>query len=473
MAAPLRIGLRRLPEVAGGCNPKPTNLMDNPDRVLNVNGGTCSRLFRALGGKKNLFLLMLLSVPFITYGIVVYIYATNVPYQDDFDAALDFVNRFTDANSLSARSKLIGRQHNEHRIVLDRFFFLGSYYLQDGVNFRTITILGNLGWVLTVMALVLIAYRRFHLSLARLLPIPWVMLSFVHYENMFFAMAAVQNYWFILWSVILMYSLSVNKRVGCLVVLFFMALFTSAGGVALYILANVFLVLQRNSKRFWHFFVASTLCMAVFFVRYRISLAGSNLPDQQPELLGRLVNFLAFLGNVFFPSFGASAAIVASVALGLIVGLVSLKIVIAPKSDNFLRLSLAFILTTALTVALTRSFGESQAQASRYSVYPLLALVLIYISGPTISKWVARRGGIWIALVLSVSVYLCAASIVEAKRFPAIRDQRISSIAAFSCGDRGKLLYAGDKRHASDILISSLRRQIFVLSRDCGNHIQS
>ena len=399
----------------------------------------------------------ILSIPFLTYILAVFRYAINVPYEDDFDAALDFLNQFTDANTLATRIKLVGMQHNEHRIVLDRLAFLGSYYLEGEVNFRTATIFGNIGWLLTVAALTTIARKRFSLSVARLLPIPYILLSFIHYENMYFAMAAIQNYWSIFFSVMFLYWMSSERPFALWAILFPITLFTSGGGLCLYVLANFFLFTQKNWKRFWSFFCLSSLCVAAYFLRYHRPIP--NAHETQLDPIDRLRNLFAFLGNIFLPSFG-TVAIIPCVILGLLLASLSIAIIRNGSSDNFLRLALAFVILTATTVALTRNFGDSQGQASRYSVYPLLTLVVIYIAVST-SDWVATHGLIWMATVLTTTTYLWGVSAAESIHFPTMREQRTASITAFNSGDRESLLYSGDKAHAAAILVISQNRNIY------------
>jgi hypothetical protein len=202
-------------------------------------------------------------VPFVAYGLNILKYAVNIPLHDDFDAALNFTNNFIHTGTAEGRVKLIFAQHNEHRIVFTRLIFLGNYYVLHGINFRYCIILGNLGWVLTVVMLTLIFHRIFRLSLLQLLPIPFCLLSFTHSANMFFATSSLAIYWFILFSVAFLYCLSRFKFFG-LCVLFPVALFSFGGGVLLYPLGNLFLAARKRWKLAGTFFVWSTICIFVY-----------------------------------------------------------------------------------------------------------------------------------------------------------------------------------------------------------------
>ena len=106
---------------------------------------------------------------------------------------------------------LLFSQHNEHRIVFDRIVFLCHYYLFHEINFKVYIVFGNLGWILTTVMMVRYVQKNFQLPLTHLLPIPYLLLSFTHLENMFFAMAAIQNYWFVFFAVAFLMCLSMDK----------------------------------------------------------------------------------------------------------------------------------------------------------------------------------------------------------------------------------------------------------------------
>jgi hypothetical protein len=402
-------------------------------------------------------------LPFINYGLHIFLYAVNIPYWDDYDGVLDFMIRFVQSQGLAEKIVLLFSQHNEHRIVFERLVFLGNYYLFHEVNFKSYIVFGNLGWIFTTVLLVVYFREKFHLSLAHLLPIPYLLLSFIHWENMFFAMAAIPIYWFVFFSVAFLIYLSKDNRL-LFCALFLLALFTFGGGVGLYPLGNLFLALRKKWRSFALFFVLSTSCMVFYFYHYQQPSQHPNILEAAFTPLRSMAYFFSFFGNLL-PTYGGVPFLHdISLFLGFALFLLSVAFVIKRDDDHLLPLTIGFITLTALTATLARSgLGVWQAASSRYSVFPLLALVCIYILIIT-----ALPKGTIAHKIIFVSAVLCAISFwgtsvafnTYIHRFVKMRDERIISIAAFSNGDQGGLLYP-DKDRAAQILLTAEQQHIY------------
>jgi hypothetical protein len=402
-----------------------------------------------------------LAVPFVAYGWSILKYAINIPYQDDFGAALNFTSQFIHAGTAEERVKLILGQHNEHRIVFCRLIFLGNYYVLHGINFRYCIILGNLGWVLTVVMLTLIFHRIFRLSLLQLLPIPFCLLSFTHSANMFWAIASLVNYWFILFSVAFLYCLSRFKFFG-LYALFPVALFSSGGGVVLYLLGNLFLAARKRWKLAWTFFGLSTTCIFVYFYNYIKPSHHPKLSDAVLHPFRTIAYVFVYLGNIWPPQLGNLTVIALSSATGLTICVLSIYIIVRRRSDDFLRLTLGFVMLIAIAAASTRSaFGIGQALSPRYPMYPLLALTCIYVYAST-SERLAAHSTVWVSIALCVVVYWGTTSAIYGKHFSDTRDNRIAVIEAFRNGDKDKLLKLHpNKEFAAKMLLNAERQRIY------------
>ncbi len=401
-----------------------------------------------------------LAVPFVAYGFCILKYAINIPYGDDFGTALGFTNRFIHAGTAEERVRLILSQHNEHRMVFCRLIFLGNYYVLHGINFRYCIILGNLGWVLTVVMLILIFHRIFRLSLLQLLPIPFCLLSFTHRENMFFAMASLVNYWFILFSVAFLYCLSRFKFFG-LSALFPVALFSSGGGVVLYPLGNLFLAARKRWKLAWTFVGLSTICIFVYFHNY---IKPSHQPLYEVVLhpFRTIAYVFVYLGNIWWPQIGKLTVIALSSATGLTICVLSIYIIVRRRSDDFLRLTLGFVMLIAIAAASTRSgSGIDQALSSRYSMYPLLALTCIYVYASTSERF-AAHSTVWVAIALCVVVYWGTTSAIYGKRFADTRDNRIAIIEAFRNGNNQlQKLFPWSAERAAETLLTAEQQRIY------------
>jgi hypothetical protein len=280
---------------------------------------------------------------------------------------------------------------------------------------------------------------------------------------MFFAMASLQNYWFILFSVAFLYCLSRFKFFG-LSALFPVALFSSGGGVVLYLLGNLFLAARKRWKLAWTFFGLSTICIFVYFHNYIKPRGHPKLSEAVLHPFRTITYVFVYLGNIWWPTkLGNLTVIALSSATGFAICVLSIYIIVRRRSDDFLRLTLGFVMLIAITSASTRSgFGISQALASRYSMYPLLALTCIYVYAST-SERLAAHTTVWVAIALCAVVYWGTTSAVYAKHFADTRDNRIAIIAAFRNGDKDKLvkLYHPGAKLAANTLLTAERQRIY------------
>lgn len=400
--------------------------------------------------------------PFVIYILFVFRYAVNIPFWDDYDSILRFMNQFLQAQRPSDKITLLFSQHNEHRLVFDHIIVLGSYYLFHEVNFKFCILFGNLGWIITTVTLVIFFRKNFHLSLFYLLPIPYLLLSVVHWENMFFATPAIQNYWSILFGVLCLICLSKGK-LFFLYILFPMALFTTGGSILLYPLANFSLMMQRKWKSFILFFTQSTFWIAFYFYNYHKPIGHPSILDALYHPVRMIKYFFSFWGNIFPQNSLLAYYNIIPFFTGIVLCGLSCVLfgyfVIKRKDDIFLPLTISFVTLTALTITLTRSgLGIAQALASRYSIYPLLALVCVYIFITIIVPHKYFLTGIM--LFVMVSWGSGAAYFEHTNYFLELKNQRIASIVAFSKGDKESLLYP-DKDHAAQLLLISEQYHIY------------
>lgn len=80
--------------------------------------------------------------------------AVNAPVWDDYDSLVDFLNDFTETNSMAGRLALVLTQHNEHSLAFLRLAAVSVFFLKGDLDFKWLCYIGN-------AALVLIAYFLF------------------------------------------------------------------------------------------------------------------------------------------------------------------------------------------------------------------------------------------------------------------------------------------------------------------------
>lgn len=365
---------------------------------------------------KNILWGFLIFVPVALYFYFLSEYALNIPKWDDH-ALKAFIVEFEDAKGLIPKLQSFFKQHNEHRIALDRLFTLIVYKIHGSIEYRWLMWIGNL----TLLGLLLIFYRIFQkqkISIAYFVPIPFILFQLQLWENTFWGMAAVQNFAIIFLIFGLIYLITSEKRANFrLALLFaFLATFTSGNGITVFPVCILLLIIQRKFKDASIFSAISICLILLYFYHYKF-------PTNNPSLAGIGINsivkgFFMFLGSVFdlMPNTSLNQNLtILGGAILLVIGLIiaiylifNSKLFKKQRNLNHLKLfilgCLLFLIGTAILVTFTRiSYGEIGMLTSRYKIYSILLLIIIYVSFISKVQAVHNR---WLPLSL-IFVAIC------------------------------------------------------------------
>ena len=376
---------------------------------------------------------LLVLIPIIAFGYVWTRYAVNVPKWDDhvLKAFLFDIDKET---SISGKLYQFFRQHNEHRIVYDRFVTWLDFNIFGKLNYRHLMLVGNgsLVGLLLIFGLVLgrsvSAQKRirptdpFADGLIYLPPVAFLLLNLSQWENMFWGMAALQNFTVILWVFWAIYRLAFTQPIWPALLLATAASLTSGNGLLIWpigftmLLAQVILQTRTSWKSLIIWTVGAIIVIALYFLDY---LKPPGNPPIRGTFVELVTGWFAFNGaaaeafplRMTFTMCLLLGGIISVVALGaglyiLKKGLINRRL---SSFDYFFAAGTAFLLGTAATVAWSRvGFGMNVLITSRYKVYSLVLLALVYayvvVQVPSSArKWVVRSG-------LLVSVILMASS---------------------------------------------------------------
>lgn len=137
---------------------------------------------------KKTLLALLIALPVIILAGCWLFLTVNVPYWDDYGA---FIKYFSEP--WPDRWSHLFDFHNEHRIVTTRLIADGIAAINGGAfNFRAMMAVGNLIQLAYAAAWVFV-FRKSRLGIAASVPVVWLLLSFIHYENSCWALCSVQN----------------------------------------------------------------------------------------------------------------------------------------------------------------------------------------------------------------------------------------------------------------------------------------
>lgn len=319
---------------------------------------------------------ILVAIPVLAYLWGLYAYSNPLPYCDDIDAILGFLNQYTETTGFGNRLELIFSQHNEHRLAYNRSITALYYSLFGQVDLRVLTFIGNLPWF-ALIGLLWVAARRRGVSAAEFSVVPLLLLSLTHHELITWAMASMQQYAQLFFAILALY-LFVREAHGLALLCLAVASFSGGGGLLVAPLLVLHACLERRFRLAAVVVAfAGTLAFA-YFVYFPYAK-----PVHHPSIVTAMLSPHILAG--YIPAFLGSVSrnIRIAIPLGLILLALSVHFIRRhDKADRFLILVVLFVLETAFVTALTRSgFGIQQALSSRYSEYSLILMSLLYLLG--------------------------------------------------------------------------------------------
>jgi len=390
--------------------------------------------------RANFWLLLVVFLPIVAAFGVLYRQRLSVPYHDDYGVILVFANEYSHLHGFAAKILHIATtQNNDYKLALVHFVVAIELELTGGLNFAFLVTLGNF-CLLAIAYLLWHVYRRQGISLNEqlfeFLPISLLLFSLTYWETVNWAMAGLQNFSVILFSLLAIYLLvpEGTKSLSFPVLLLacisaMLAAFSSANG---FLLAPVGLLLLLRRRAFvasavWCMsFVLPVAAYRYHYVAYRVSVTTMH----RGSYIGKVAYYFAFLGCAIQQRW-----------LAAILGLAVFAVLVLAVRSGFERTNPVptyfslWILLTAAPVAWLR-----QGIASRYSIYSLLLLIssywflVQYLSGRNSNR---KR---FYAVSIVLAAVLCAGSDV---------------LAYVRLGQRQQIVLSGIENYRSDPAINS------------------
>ena len=317
---------------------------------------------------------ILAAVPVLAYFFVLYVYAQNIPYWDDYVVTLQFFNNFFGSNAFSGKTSALLAQWSEHRIVIGRILSLIQFYPFGILNFKILHLLANTSVILIFILLL----KDTDKSLRKWLILPIVLLLFQlqYYVATFWFVSSSSMFFVLLFALASFYFFKQEEYAFC--ALFgVLALFSNGNGFLVLLLEILFLFCSKKFKPALVFVSLFVILMAIYFHGY--------IPHENDRLstlyflkapLPTGLYFLSFLGGCFnlfslAPVFG----------LGFLVSLAWLSIKKHYLKNPSIYLMVLFIVGSAFLAAIGRSFwGVDQALESRYKIFSIIGWICLLIA---------------------------------------------------------------------------------------------
>lgn len=384
----------------------------------------------------------LIFTPILFFGYLFQKYAINIPHWDDL-AVRNTIADYLKTDSFIEKIRILFSQHNEHRIVLTRIFALLIYATQGFLDLKTLMIFGNL----SLVGLLFIFYKNLQRSNTgplAIVPVAFLIFNIGLYENVFWGMASVQNFWVILLASACFYLLvhSFGKPNN---VFFYLALllsftgtFTSSNGILIPLIGIGILAFQRRNRELIIWSVAVASFLFLYFFDYH-KVPDTNLKTDFSDKSLLVKGLFAVLGNAVDVSFIApSRHLDISMATGVIITIMAAMFAYQVlfkrydlsqrNNDLFLLACLAFLVITCVGIVVGRiAYGIEVLLTSKYKINSVLILVICYIILlRSVPEW-RQKNMITFAIILSILfnsfTYLADLPSVRYLRHERITDQ--------------------------------------------------
>ena len=355
-----------------------------------------------------ILVLIFVLIPVLLYYFIINKFAINIPIADDYEYALSWLIEYRNSSSKDLIG-LLFRQANEHRIFSFFFSVFFDYEIFGEVNFRHLTIVGNLSLLFLVYVLYDLVKSE---SVGLLAFTPVILLLFVPQQS-------VSNWSILTFNGLVEYLLIVSSLYllnndGKLNLVFatllaFLATFSFGNGMLVFLCG--YLILFLNNKKTWFdktfWTIAMVLSLIYYFTDYRFTAKSGSILEYLQNPFDIFQFFFVFFGNVFSPFFQKNLLILAVVGfliLSSFAYLLFFKWTLLKKYPVSLAILIFIILSAAMVVVSRISFGVAGATANRYMVLQYLFVAIMYILYLQVFKGIGKYV-LLIVLAGSVTLY--------------------------------------------------------------------
>ncbi|MVM30134.1 hypothetical protein GO755_08820 [Spirosoma sp. HMF4905] len=375
--------------------------------------------------RRTTWFILFSAIPILIFFYTFFQFVSNIPFQDDYDALLDPVTRFTKLTpfSLPEFIKILWTQDDERRIVVDRLVAIFTYSILHKLDLRLQAFLGLLS-LLGIFYLFYTIIRDGKLPIRLVLVCSLLLFHIQYYETIFWAMIPLQHvvvYFFVLLSSFYLYSKKPSSLITSLIVAIF-AILSDVSGTFILPVGLLLLLLQHRWK---HTIIWALVIGGMVFLYYQNFAVPSFRPKlsdnlQRPDLIiGRILvaSGLSFDPNTVLPSAVRIGLVMAvgTVLWGIVIyyGFMLVKSAFTRTGTTFARWEstlwggLFHFSITLLALAVGRAIeGIDPLLISRYKHIGFIWLILIILLVAGKLKPIAQLTFSKALLVISSGIFL-------------------------------------------------------------------
>jgi hypothetical protein len=348
----------------------------------------------------------------VYYGTM-YFFSYNMPYNDDYEAILGFMNQYVDAKDMMSRLQLIFSQHHEHRIGLTHIITLLQYKITGSVSFVIINTIGNMALLVIYFIFLKMIQQPGASNSISDHGLLSMVTSFLLFNFSFFilttwAMASTAQLWCFAFSVMLCHFITKTDGFYIALIAGLGAVICQGNGLFVLIVGLWYLMCDKQWLRAAIFVIFTLLLFYLYFSGYNWTADNEPAVQSPRNFLSIGAYFLTFIGSLFSVSHSQlhlpEVLIAFPMSIGTIMFSIFIYLTITEKKvfrPDAIHLFMAFLMITSAAAAFSRSnMGIAQAMAVRYKIVSTLILIcIVYL---LYDYWVRGKYGKKIKKILCI-----------------------------------------------------------------------
>ena len=347
----------------------------------------------------------LVLCPAIVYFYYIYIYATNIPFSDDYPQLLDDMVSTIQLDSLQKKLALIFFSHDlESLLLFQRAIILLIHAIGGEIDLKTPLFIGNS----TLLGFLFFAYKTLPEKKERIfLVLPAALILFQLKPNWVYMIWStnVARLHALFFAGLVFYFLAKDSKKYFFGASFFAicATLAQSAGSAVIPTAWIMLIIQKRFKLAWVWLVGNLVFLGCYSYLggFTSSYTNSLFSISSLNDLVRIgLFFISFLGSIF--SFENQIVIL---SFGILI--VFYFIFLVYKKYYVINLTVfSFMIYTMLLAAIAAMFrsglGENAVFADRYKIHSLIMMLMIYIS--LVDLFYSRINRKWVFVISMVVI---------------------------------------------------------------------
>ncbi|MFK7899118.1 MAG: hypothetical protein AB8B61_00025 [Cyclobacteriaceae bacterium] len=318
----------------------------------------------------------------IFYLFVIIKHSVNAPIWDEYYTVLEYFNNYLSSESNLEKIKIFfTNQHNGHRLYLNNILLTVYYYLFGTINFKVLTIIGNL----FLVALLFIFKKSFipKKSNYLLFPISCLLINFQYYLSSIMEIASIEFFgaFFLIYLSLYLLKNGGLKQYILALLLGLLGFYTCAHGILLGPIGALLLLLYKR----WRLCFIWIIVFAIMTVLYLNDLKQGWGPKPVSVSENLFCNtealfsfFMKLIGSPFY-IFGNVEKLVFAAGLTISSLIMYLVYQLFNHKKYLLLCGLLLIVSSLFLVSLGRLQLSSPSE-SRFRLYSSILYVLLVIS---------------------------------------------------------------------------------------------